>query len=202
MTTDKKYPNGTVYKIWSHINDSFYIGSTFMPLRCRKYSHKHNKVEKMKQWFDDVGWDNLKFEEIATYKDITKQELNKYEDEEILKHKGDENCMNTKRAYRPKLEYMKEYNQQNKEKKREHYKENRHKYIEYAKEYRHKYRERCKQYAKDYQKRHYIKNPPSKWGKDASHKSIFCQFCNETHTAYNYDNHLKTIKHMSNFINY
>ena len=130
MDTDKRYPNGTVYKIWSHINDYFYIGSTFMPLRCRKSSHKNTKVEKMRQWFDDAGWENLKFDVIETYKDITKRELNKYEDDEILKHKGDDNCMNCNRAYRTGKEYYQDNRDRINEQKKKYYEENRDRIVE------------------------------------------------------------------------
>ena len=175
MSTDKKYPNGTLYKIWSHINDCFYIGSTFRPLRCRKSQHKSTPhCEKIRQWFEDVGWENLKFEEIATYKDITKRELNKYEDEEILKQKRNDNCMNTVRAYLTddeKKQQVKQYYQDNeeglKERRRNRYQDNREQELEQKKKYRENNKEKLTEYDKkrynsdtkrEYNKRYYHEN--------------------------------------------
>ena len=119
--TEKIYKNGYIYKLHSHINDCFYIGSCHMPMKSRMFIHKHSPVnKKVEAWIEDIGSDELKYEVIATYKDITKQGLKKHEDAEVRKYlRIDDNCLNCQRVYltvEERKERIKQYYQDNKKK--------------------------------------------------------------------------------------
>jgi len=131
MTEERIYKNGTIYKLYSHINEFYYIGSTHTTTRQRKQQHlrKNTRVNKrVSEWIDDVGGDNIKILPLHTYTDLTSTQLRIFEDDEVKQHLGKEFCLNCNRAYRTedeKQEYHKQYR-----------KDNREKILEIAKKYR------------------------------------------------------------------
>ena len=101
---------GIVYKLYSYIDDYYYIGSTVDTLIKRKSKHKGQAKETANSnrpvciWINDIGCENIKIIEMTTYENLSRRDLEKYEDEEIVKHKGNDNCLNCKRSYVTKEE--------------------------------------------------------------------------------------------------
>jgi len=137
------YSKSKIYKIWSHLGDDVYYGSTVGTLSCRMAQHRsgfngslvHNT--KCRKIFEKYGVDNCKIELVELYPCKTVEELRKREGEYIR----DNACINNripsgkiyiKRAGRTWTEY---YND-NKDNYKENYIKNREKRLQYQKEYR------------------------------------------------------------------
>ena len=65
------YTKGKIYKLYSDIDDMFYIGSTTLPLGKRRKSHK-KKAEffpdrNVYAHFNNISWDNVKIQLIEKY---------------------------------------------------------------------------------------------------------------------------------------
>ena len=161
MTEVKRYSNSYIYKLYSHINKFYYIGSTHNTLRHRKNVHlsKNRVSQKLSDWIDDVGKENVKIMEVQHYQDITFHERLRYEDDEVKKHLEDEFCLNCRRVYLTEEERInkdKEYHstEQWKIKKRELDKKYRDSHKEEAKEYKKQWhqdnKERLNKKSKDY----------------------------------------------------
>ena len=103
----KTYPTGYVYKLYSHISELFYIGSTHSPMKVRMYLHRGSpKGKKLTEWFEDINFENVRYTILSEHKDITRSDLLKIENEEILKYLNkDVNCLNCRRAYALPAEY-------------------------------------------------------------------------------------------------
>ena len=115
----KTYPTGYVYKLYSHISELFYIGSTHSPMKVRMYHHRGcPKGKKLTEWFLDVNFENIRYTILSEHKDITRSDLLKIEDKEILKYLNKNiNCLNCNRAYTglTRKEYVKQYILRNKD---------------------------------------------------------------------------------------
>lgn len=123
MTEQKKYNIGYIYKLFSHVDETFYIGATSSPMRIRMYHHKKKPPnKKVTEWFADIGFNNVKYEIIAEYKEVTKRELESYETVEIRKYLNiNDNCLNCKVSYittEERHQYCKDYSSMHKEEKR------------------------------------------------------------------------------------
>ena len=118
--SDTIYPVGYIYKLYSHINEHYYLGSTNGTLRQRKSWHlrKEKVSKKVADWIDDIGKENVKIEELHKYENLTQKQLKIYEDGVIREHLGKEYCLNCNRAYvsrEEKLEDKKQWYQDHKE---------------------------------------------------------------------------------------
>ena len=131
--SDTLYKVGFIYKLYSHINEHYYLGSTTSTLRQRKSWHlKRQKVsKKVADWIDDVGAENIKIEELHKYEDLTARQLKMHEDNVIKEHLGKEHCLNCNRAYRTKKEYYQDNKDVILEKKKQYGKDNKDKIKQY-----------------------------------------------------------------------
>ena len=124
MTTidDKVYKVGRIYKLYSHINEYYYIGSSNGTLRDRMYNHKQGTTsKKMKEWINDIMWENIKIIELKVLKDVTKKQTKIVEDEIIKNCLNNEHCLNCIRAYitnKERKDYLIDYHNNHKDHKR------------------------------------------------------------------------------------
>jgi len=189
---DKIYRTGTIYKLYSHINEYYYIGSCNGTLRDRYYQHKCKEgrytSKKVSDWIDDIGLEELKIIEMKTLKDVTKKETLIAENEMIKEDLGKEFCLNCRRAYRDNEEYKLE-----------------------KKDYDKEYRMNNLQTLKIKSKKKHIKNRDrnnnrsSEWygnNKSKIYESMICKICNVSYTKLHYDRHCNCITHIINFIHY
>ena len=175
--TERTYPNCTVYKLYTLMDDYFYIGSTNVLPSVRLKRHKIRPPSKrVEEWFDRVGFENILIVPLAKYKDLTKVELRIKEDDEVRKYlKKDDKCLNCIRAYtttEEKKEQNKhwktvnsehiakqgrEYRQQNRERiieqRKEYIGKNQHRISEQRKEYRQRNKERISEQRKEYRQK-------------------------------------------------
>ena len=104
--TENRYQHSKVYKLVDQINGYYYIGSTACStLSKRLMWHKQdaskvkNKSIKKYEYFNSVGWKNVKIILIEEYKFNNKMELLREEDKLIQQHRNDAKCLNVLRAY-------------------------------------------------------------------------------------------------------
>ena len=159
------YKNGKIYKLWSPMGNEIYIGSTTQPLYRRKNGHKINMNCSSKILFEN--YDDVRIELIEYFPCNNKQELDKKEGEYIRTF----DCVNRYIAGRT----AKQYNEDNKEKRKEQRKE----YHEDNKEKRKEYRDNNKEKKKEYDKE-YRDNNKDKI-KEYNQKKITCE-CGRTIT--------------------
>ena len=132
-------------KIYQMVCDDgfFYIGSTKTQLRKRFYHHKHlssRKPEwKVYKHINQIGWDKVNIQLIEEYPCKSKQDLFIREYEHIKQHCNNDKCLNTMLGTFDKLEYVKQYSIDNKErlkqKSKEYYAKNREQILEKKQEY-------------------------------------------------------------------
>ena len=141
MTDDNKYKNGKIYTIRYKNDDSLiYVGSTVQPLYKRFGAHKSSSKDPKRQHYllyEKFNETDINDWYIELYEDCPcerKEELNKREGQVIR----DVSTLNKRIEGRTVKEYLKEYNEINKNKlkgkKNEYYKENKTKIQEYHKE--------------------------------------------------------------------
>ena len=168
------YQNGKVYAIRSHQTEDIYIGSTIQPLsvRFRKHemcykNHKDGKYGYVTS-FKILDHEDAYIELLENYPCNNRNELMRREGELIRQMK----CVNERVAGRTVKEYYnenkqkrKEYQEENKQKRKEYYIQNKQHIAEKDKEYREKnkhkiaeYREKNKQKIADRVKEYYIQN--------------------------------------------
>ena len=104
---------GYIYHLISLIknDDRFYAGSTNDIIK-RMNSHRNKSPsKKLKEWIKEVGWDNITYKIIKEFDDITKEELEQKEDDEIVKylHKNP-NCLNIRRVVNKRVSLNRGYN--------------------------------------------------------------------------------------------
>jgi len=237
---DKIYKTGRIYKLYSQINEYYYIGSTHNTLRHRLYGHKgvSSRVgKKVSDWIDDIGADNLMITEIVAFTNLTKKQLLIHEDEEVKKHLKLEFCMNTNRVYiapedrsEYRAGYLKQWMGNNKDHKQDQDKRYRESHKEELKEYFKLRYENNKEAIAEAGKQRYEANKEafavrskiyrdankealskqSKIYRDANKEAIaekrkqpiYCQCCGTSTTILHYLRHIKTMKHITNFIQY
>ena len=97
---------GYVYKLISkkENDDRFYFGSS-NDIERRMLQHKKIPCSKnLKEWFKEVGWENITYVIIVEFDDITKDELLQKEDDEVIKYLNkDPNCLNHKRVVNKRI---------------------------------------------------------------------------------------------------
>ena len=202
--TEKIYKNGYIYKLYSHINECFYIGSSHMPMKSRIFYHKHQPVnKKVEAWIEDIGADELKYEVLATYKDITKHDLRKYEDIEVRKYlRIDDNCLNCNRVYTT-IDERNERKRQTTEQWRVEHKEQCAKRMrEYRKNNADKfkiYETRRNKDIRSKQAKQYRENNKEQLAEKRKQK-IICPVCNCDVNKAHFARHEKTMKHIESFI--
>jgi len=167
MTDERIYANGYIYKLYSHINEFYYLGSTHTTLRQRKRKHlqKNARVnQRVNDWIEDVGTENIKIIELHKYEDLTARQLKINEDNVIKEHLGKEHCLNCNRVYRTQKEWREDNKEQIAEKKKQYYEDNKDKIKQYRednkeqildqkKQYRQTNKDKIKQYYKDNKER-------------------------------------------------
>jgi arginine utilization protein RocB len=130
------YKKGKIYKVWSPQGDDIYIGSTIQPLYARLSQHKIVRECSSKILFEK--YNDVRIELIECVPCDNKEQLNKKEGEYIRTF----DCVNRYIAGRT----AKQYNEDNKEKRKEQRKE----YHEDNKEKRKEYRDNNKEKKKEY----------------------------------------------------
>jgi hypothetical protein len=154
-----KFSNGKIY-ILTGSDKYYYIGSTITELRYRLNKHKGDaKIKDTYAYkhFNKLGWDNVKIELLEKYPCNSKEELIIKENEYIIIAKCDNNCLNRNNSYmteEDKIEWKRQYRQDNKEQIKEYNKNYvvNHKEIveQKQKEYREANKEKLKEYFKKY----------------------------------------------------
>ena len=197
---DKIYKTGRIYKLYSHINEIYYIGSTHNTLRHRLYGHKSfsNRVnKKVSDWIEDIGVDNLQIEELHKYEDLTAKQLRTHEDNVIREHLGKEHCLNCRRVYlteEEKKEYEKQYYEENKDQilqqKKQYREDNKEQIAEKSKLYREANKDKIVKRDKQY----YEAN------KEKIAEKITCPICNTEVRRSGFARHEKTKKHKLNLL--
>ena len=194
--TDKTFPYGAIYKIYTQINDFYYIGSTNTPLSVRLKRHKLNPPsKKTKEWFEDVGVDNLIIIAMVEHKDITKKALKRFEDDEVKSHLGQEFCLNRNRIYttlEEKREREKKWRESNKEqitdKSKQHYESNKEQILKQHRKYRENNRELMLR----------LYRTRNDANKEQTKQKITCPICNCEVRKVDFPRHEKTQKHKLN----
>jgi len=159
------YSKACIYKIWSHLTDRVYIGST-CDMTKRWSSHKR----KYKKWnngnirltssyllFDSVGVENCEIEWLHDFPCENKKQLNKEEGrvqrqyKDLLVNKRLESGLET-------AEYNKKYNEEHKaeisEKMKKYQEEHKEEIAEYKKKYREEHKAEIAEWHKKYHEDH------------------------------------------------
>ena len=148
----KVYATGRVYKLFSHINDYYYIGSTVDRLTKRKSNHiSHvrqglNPLRPLTKWINDVGFQNVKIKQIEEHSDINISNLRQKEDACILRVKGDGLCLNAQRAYLTEEDLKKQLKEQH----HRYYEENKEKCLAQQKIYAEAHKDKKREYKKSW----------------------------------------------------
>ena len=155
--------NGKIYLL-SGIDNYYYVGSTVKDLNYRLTKHKGDSKIKdtyVYKHFNKLGWDNVKIDLLEQYPCNSKEELLIKENEYINSVKGDNNCLNLNNSYmteEDKIEWKRQYRQDNKEQIKEYNKNYvvNHKEIvlQKQKEYRDAHKQELKEYFKKYAQEH------------------------------------------------
>ena len=149
MDINNIYHNSKIYQITDLAYTKCYIGSTTEGLSMRMARHRHQYKHFLKNnkhfissydLFNEYGVENCKIELIEDYKCDTLQELRRREGEHI---KNTE-CVNKRVEGRN----VKEWYEDNKDKKKEYYKEYKEQNKDKIKEYRDINKEKMKEYQK------------------------------------------------------
>lgn len=93
---ENRYATGKIYRLLCE-DSHYYIGSTIQPLNYRFNNHKklsEEGVNKVYEYINDIGWDNVTIELIEEYPCHTKRELNIREKYHISQAKNDKMCLN------------------------------------------------------------------------------------------------------------
>jgi hypothetical protein len=148
------FTNGKIYKLWSPEGDEIYIGSTVQSLSMRKAHHKrtcnnyNGRCCSSKILFEK--YDDVRIELIEEFPCENKMELDRREGYFIRTL----DCVNKRIAGRT----QKEYDDDNKEKKKQYQENNKEKIKEKNKKWREANREKVKEYFKEYSKKYYEDN--------------------------------------------
>jgi len=152
------YQKAKIYKLWSPQGeeDEIYIGSTCNELYKRKNGHKRNNDCRSKILFEK--YDDVRIELIEYYPCNNKEELFKKEGEYIRENK----CLNRCIAGRT----LKEWREDNKEKRKEYDKKwkenNKEKNKEHNKKWKENNKEKIAEYSREYNKEYYLKKKEKK----------------------------------------
>jgi len=171
---DKRYENGKIYLIKCKNDDTLiYVGSTYTSLEKRFCSHKYDKKCSLYQYVNG-DWDNWFIELYEEYPCKNKHILELKEGEV----QRDIATINKNIAGRN----LKEWYQDNHEKKKEYYQDNRDEILEYHKKYYQDNREKIKEYYQnnsekisEYHKQYYQDNRDEIL--DKQNQKITCDIC-------------------------
>jgi len=186
--TPTDYSKTVIYKI-QHIDkdDLLYVGSTTDFIR-RKAEHKRScKTKKTKLYQmirDNGGWTEFNMVIIKNFCCDNAQEAKSEEDKIIRQMKATMNMIRAYTTNEEKKEYIKQYQEQNKEKIKQNYKEYYEENKEQKKEKSKQYREQNKEKIKEQKKEYYERNK----------KKIIC-VCGCPILEHNLTAHRKTMKH-------
>ena len=103
---ENRYIQSKVYKLIDQINGYFYIGSTACKTLSKRFTwHKQDahkekiKNSKKYQYFNSIGWENVKIILLDEFQFDNKMQLLKEEDKYIQLYRDDPKCLNVIRAY-------------------------------------------------------------------------------------------------------
>jgi hypothetical protein len=204
---------GTIYRIYSESERKEYIGSTTLKLSVRLSRHKTD----YRKWLEDKNEDYCGSFEILKTDDYTidvleevevesKEELRKVEREwydRRIRDIGRDRVVNKIRPYATNEETK----EKNKETQKDYREKNKDKILEKTKEYREQNKDKISQHKKEYYQKnkdkiseHYEKNKDKISLKQ--NQKIHCKYCNCYTRKCNISTHIKTTKHITNFIKY
>ena len=232
MPSDTKKRTGRVYQLVNMITNEKYIGSTFQTLYKRQFDRRqnYNRWLKGKSHFNDnhqlfnniheYGWESFRIELLAEVEVNTKAELYKIEGDYIRKYDTFNDGLNGAIPNRDRKEYMKQYQQDNKDKfanyRKKYYQNNKDKIGNYRKKYYQNNKDKIITQVKQYQQnnkdkianreKQYYQNNKDKIGKrhkqynkhyqKNNSQKFNCTFCNySTYHKTDYTKHLNTQKH-------
>lgn len=202
-TDNNEYRTGYVYSIRSFNTDKIYIGSTFQKLSKRFCEHRNRykrwcegKLKKCSRSIIICEAGDPYIELIKEVKVKNRNELNKYEGEEMRKNK--DIIVNRCMAGRNMKEYYNDHKEVYKENNKNYQKEHKDEIQKYKKEYRKEHKKALLEYHKEYCKEH--KEVIKKYKKEyhISKGKISCLECNKQISKGNLKKHLKTKKHIEN----
>ena len=196
---DQVYATGKIYKIFSHINDCYYIGSTMRPLQIRLNAHRHKAVNaKVKDWIDDIGNENVKIQEISKFDNISVRDLRREEDLVIQSHTEDKGCLNCHRAYfeGTHKDYDKYYYDKHKDRIDERNKQYSQTHKDAISTYHKQYRKENLTDIKEKQAMYYINNK-ERLSQQAKEKRV-CVVCGTEVGQYDYRRHERSKRHKLN----
>ena len=197
----KDYKNGKIYCIRNNINDDVYVGSTTQPLSKRMAKHREDakRENKMHRTFyskvNEIGIENFYIELIEDYPCESLEQLRKREGHYIRKM----GTLNQQIAGRT----GKEWEQDNKEKRKEYFEQNKDKIKEYHKEYHKEYatqnKEQIKIYRTEYKKvnKEKIQQQSHEYyesNKNKLSEKMICA-CGGKYTVSHKSHHEKSMKH-------
>lgn len=199
---DKIYKTGRIYRLYSYINEIYYIGSTHNTLRHRLNGHKSSSgrvSKKVSDWINDIGTENIKIEELHKYENLTAKQLKIYEDKVIREHLGKEFCLNCNRAYRTEEEKKefdmmakRAYKETHKEQEKQYRRQNKDRIAEYQKQYREENKERLNE-----QSRQYHENNKERIAEQQKQR-VLCPYCNCEVRKNGIREHERSKKHLDN----
>lgn len=187
---DNKYQNGKIYKLVSQHTDEICVGSTIQSLNERKSQYKshykswqENKFNRNLAGFEIVKYDDFEIELVELFPCESNKELEKREGYWI---KILNNTINKRIAGRTDNEYYNDNKKHIQEYHKDYYLEN----IEKIKQYQQDNKKTIKDRRKNYYQEH-RKNLKKE-----------CKFCGKSYSPDKIERHIKSIKHIKNFINY
>jgi Uri superfamily endonuclease len=90
-----RYHKSKVYKLFSPLNEYYYIGSTCSSLSHRLATHKqNNKINSLKKWIEETKPENIRIVLISRHNVETKDELKKIEHDILDKCRNNQYCLN------------------------------------------------------------------------------------------------------------
>lgn len=179
---------GKIYKLVSDESEEIYIGSTTQSLAKRKAGHMANYK----------AWENGSRNYLSSF------EILKYSTCQIILLESHP-CNSREELVARERYYIELMDCVNKNipgrSRREHYEDNRDHFEEYQKQYYKTNKERIRKYQRQYREDN-IEKVNEKDRKFRAGVKKYCRFCESSHTPQNYATHLKTAKHIQNFIEY
>ena len=190
-----KYEDTKIYKIYSHVGDKIYIGSTTKQLLSQRMAKHRDGYKIWKsggkggfirsyELFDEYGIENCIIELIEAKPCMDSDEKNKLEGKYIREL----NCVNKMMAGRTKKEYYEDNKEKIKDKSKQHYEDN-------------------KEIIKEYSKTKYENNKELILGRNKIYRNInatkikehkgeskICE-CGLSYTHHHKARHLRTLKH-------
>ena len=196
-----RYNNGKIYKIIDMINDFYYIGSTTSTLARRLYEHKQNitriQSRKVYNYFNEIGFDNIKIILIKEVNVDNKNQLLKAENDIIEECLKDEKCLNSIRSWTGILrsnndEYYKLYYQKYKDEVSERHKKYNKENKQHINENKKQYYENKKEQILEQKKIYYMNNKDKLIKKHQTYYEENKEISIKAHRIY-YDKNKETI---------